>query len=738
MFRFRNLNRRDLLRFSLPYLASLAVIGAVVIIGDSFIRNLSSKVMSVFQRDTERTAEILAGMAVDGSAAGLFRALPGQGVGSTVFEPTPELCSLLGLERASVVFGAGGSVPLARDSLEDAAIESGHLVSVRLAQGQQGNTGLIRAVYPVLDASGNVSAYASVTQVEPYSIHWLVTLRYAILVLFAVVLVLVVFPRMLFDISELRRQRELDGFDQPEEATDAGRSSGPEAVDILLWSLQSIDLSADTASVLVSGNGDILYMSTAAQVLFDVSEDDCAGCSFWELPSLGQSGSDVRDRLGDKGLETVLSHSSGDEVRVRLSSFDMTGSGTRLTLLVARELPVSGSGMPYSGKPSRINTLDGSVAVISAMIRGFTHELNNLIGGIIGASSVGERLHDDSSPDRDRYSSIIAEATKASRIIRELRESTTPRTGESGYRIDIRVELSEISEALRGVLPGNTPVVFECRSDAIVEAGGEVLRQLVYSLAIGSGNRAQGPVRFSISADDMNAEEAGELVGDLEGFESDYGYVRVSLSDGTVIPGEIQSKFTDPRTKPGEVQETLGASVATAVQAVQRLGGHVAFTSSQGGTAMHVLFRRVPGVTGERIEAAGGEKSGSGISVLIAEDVALVRDSLREMLLHFGFSAKGASTGDEALEMLAMESFDVLMLDLSMPGMPSLDVARKCREKWPRLAILLTSGYDLGEDLAEEVSDLGIPFVAKPYLPEEVAAKITSAVRVSMGNEKER
>ena len=68
--------------------------------------------------------------------------------------------------------------------------------------------------------------------------------------------------------------------------------------------------------------------------------------------------------------------------------------------------------------------------------------------------------------------------------------------------------------------------------------------------------------------------------------------------------------------------------------------------------------------------------------------------------------------------------------------MPSLDVARKCREKWPRLAILLTSGYDLGEDLAKEVSDLGIPFVAKPYLPEGVAAKITSAVRTSMGNEK--
>jgi hypothetical protein len=281
--------------------------------------------------------------------------------------------------------------------------------------------------------------------------------------------------------------------------------------------------------------------------------------------------------------------STGEEIPVLLNGFELTGPEGAVILVT-----VSGSGpaRPWTGEGAMLPgqaPLTGSVAVISAMIRGFTHELNNLIGGIIGASSMGEKLHE--GLERERYRSIISEATKASRIVRELRESTTPRSGDRGSRIDIRDELSEISEALRGVLPGNTPVVFDCSTDAVVEAAGVILRQLVYSLAIGSGNRSRGAFRFSISVADISREDAEAMFRDLEDAGSGSGYVVLRLSDGTVLPEETMESFLDPRTDPGRIQESLGASVATAVQAVQRLGGNVTFETSSAGTVMSLLLR---------------------------------------------------------------------------------------------------------------------------------------------------
>jgi CheY-like chemotaxis protein/PAS domain-containing protein len=727
MIRLRDLGKRDVLRLSIPYAASIVVIGAVFLIQDSFLRNLAGKVLSVFQRDTRSTAETLARMAMEDESRDLFEALPVPDGGSLVLRPDVELMSLLRLETASVVFGAGGEAPQPRDSLEDAAVESGELVSRRFGPGDRGGTWLIQAVYPVTGAGGGVVAFSSVTLVEPYSIRWLEILRYAMIVLFAVVLALVIFPRMLFDLSEFRRQKELDSFDRPEGGEAAVRES-PSPAELLRTALVTVDLTAGVPSLLLSGDGTILYMSQSAGTLFDVSREEGEGRKLDDLPSV-KAGGPLPDLSGGKPVEADLVHASGEKVRVWLGSMEVDPGGGGLRVAVASETASAGAGPRRAGILRREAPLTGSIAVISAMIRGFSHELNNLVGGIIGASSVGERMHDSPGPDRERYRSIIAEATKASRIIRELRESTTPRAGESGNRIDIRTELTEISEALRGVLPGSTSVSFDCSTGAVVEARSVVLRQLVYSLAIGSGNRARGPVRFSIIAAETDREEAGALFGeDIVQVDETASFVRVSLSDGSVMPEGIRECFLDPMADPVRVQESLGASVATALQAVQRLSVPVAFSPSPGGTVMHLLFRRIPAFSGERAAAALGGRSGKGVSVLVAEDVALVRESLQEILSHMGFSVKGASDGDEALAVLERQRFDVLMLDLSMPGTPSLDVARRCRSRWPGLAIILTSGYDPGDYVVRAMEEMEIPFVAKPYLPEDVATRILDAL----------
>jgi len=732
MLRFRKMKMRDALRFSLPYLASFTVIFAVFVIEDSYIENMSTKVLSVFQKDTERIAETIAFMVVEGARTGAFDLVAGTGSDVIVFEPSDELSSALVLEYARVVLPAAGHSLQPSDSLEALAVESGAVVS-GFESSDQGETEFFRAVYPVRDQNGTVTALSSVARVEPYSIHWLTTLRYAIMVMLIVVVVLVILPRMLFDFSEVRRQRELDEFDQTRDDRKHQHPGTSLSRDLLVKTLQSLDTSAGVATALLSGEGEILYMSIAAQNLFDISFNDCRAFSFWQLPAFSTlERESIRESMTAPETDITLTYASGVEARVSLSRFDVSEDADGLILVVATESsPEHDSGREKLTKSLQSRPLEGSVAVISAMIRGFMHELNNIIRGIIGASSAGVQAHEGSSPDRERYGSIIDEALRASNIVSELLQSTTPRMGEGSYRIDIRHELSEISEALRGVLPRSTPVTFDCSTNAVIEAPGIILRQLIYSLAIGSGSRQTSSVGFSISVEDITESRAAVLFGTREDGKTHQGsgYVCVSLSDGTKIPEDVQRMLQNPDTVPGEVQDAFGASLATAVQAVQNLGGRIAFSSSSGETRMHLLLRSISGIPETPFELFSSDGSVAGLSVLIAEDVGMIRESIKEMLTHLGFDAVTVSTGNEALEMLEKRTYDVLMLDLTMPGMSSLEVAGIVRKSWQKVAVIITSGYDMDEELEKLVSLPGISFLAKPYLPGNVASRIVEAAR---------
>jgi DNA-binding NtrC family response regulator len=80
-----------------------------------------------------------------------------------------------------------------------------------------------------------------------------------------------------------------------------------------------------------------------------------------------------------------------------------------------------------------------------------------------------------------------------------------------------------------------------------------------------------------------------------------------------------------------------------------------------------------------------------------------------------GISAAGATSGAEALERLASEPFDVVVLDVKMPGLGGLDVIRTVNERYPGLKVVLMTGHGSVED-----SKLGIRLGAVAYLQKPV------------------
>jgi two-component system KDP operon response regulator KdpE len=117
------------------------------------------------------------------------------------------------------------------------------------------------------------------------------------------------------------------------------------------------------------------------------------------------------------------------------------------------------------------------------------------------------------------------------------------------------------------------------------------------------------------------------------------------------------------------------------------------------------------------------------IRILVVDDESAIRRALRPPLIELGFQVTDCSRGEEALQMLRGAVFDVVLLDINMPGIGGIETLRRIRAFAPRLPILMLTVRDQEEDKVQAL-DLGADdYVTKPFSTRELIARIRAAVR---------
>jgi DNA-binding response OmpR family regulator len=121
--------------------------------------------------------------------------------------------------------------------------------------------------------------------------------------------------------------------------------------------------------------------------------------------------------------------------------------------------------------------------------------------------------------------------------------------------------------------------------------------------------------------------------------------------------------------------------------------------------------------------------SQDGIRILVVDDESAIRRALRPPLIDLGFQVVEASRGEEALQQLRAGSFDVVLLDINMPGIGGIETLRRIRAFAPRLPILMVTVRD-GEEGKVEALELGADdYITKPFSPRELVARVRSVLR---------
>ena len=116
-------------------------------------------------------------------------------------------------------------------------------------------------------------------------------------------------------------------------------------------------------------------------------------------------------------------------------------------------------------------------------------------------------------------------------------------------------------------------------------------------------------------------------------------------------------------------------------------------------------------------------------NILIVDDESSIRLSLRTILTELGFTVVEAARGEEAVALVRTARFDVVLLDISMPGLGGIEVCREVRKKAPMLPIVMLTVQG-SEDRKVEALDAGADdYITKPFQLRELIARIGAVVR---------
>lgn len=123
-----------------------------------------------------------------------------------------------------------------------------------------------------------------------------------------------------------------------------------------------------------------------------------------------------------------------------------------------------------------------------------------------------------------------------------------------------------------------------------------------------------------------------------------------------------------------------------------------------------------------------GPNASGNASILVIDDEAGIRESLEVLLSLEGYTVGLAPEGEEGLRMLENESWDLVLLDLALPGRSGLEMLPEIKARHPELPVIMITAYGTVENVVEAIRAGAENFIQKPWDNEKLLADIRSAV----------
>lgn len=114
--------------------------------------------------------------------------------------------------------------------------------------------------------------------------------------------------------------------------------------------------------------------------------------------------------------------------------------------------------------------------------------------------------------------------------------------------------------------------------------------------------------------------------------------------------------------------------------------------------------------------------------ILVVDDEKNIRLVLDQCLSAEGYQVDTAVSGEHAVEKFAAAPYDLVILDMKMPGMDGIEVLRRIKRTAPAVPVIMVTGYGSIETAVETMKLGAVDYLRKPFTPDEIRAAVAAVV----------
>jgi len=485
------------------------------------------------------------------------------------------------------------------------------------------------------------------------------------------------------------------------------------------------DNAADAVFVADADSGVLVDVNRQAEELTGRRRDELVGMHQTGLHPEEQAGryrEQFRSSVSAPGRvvrELEIVHRDGRRIPVEVSSAGtVDGGGRRLHIGYFRDLSMR---RELEARARQSEKMDA----IGQLAGGIAHDFNNQLSAILGSAEVLSARVDD--PELHRQVDRIARtAHRAGDLTRQLL-AFAHRGAYRREEVDVDGIVHDVVNLLERTVDKSVRVEHRRWHEPVLVTGDPgQLQTALLDLGVNARDAMPdgGELVFSVGTTKLQGPPPGVSPALSPG-----SYVTVEVRDtGVGMTDEVRRRAFEPffSTKPAGTAAGMG--LAAVYGTVGRCGGGIGVTSRPGGGTTVTVY--LPVSVGARTPSGPLPPVAADeprvVRVMVVDDEDVVRESIMEMAEMLGHTATGHGTGAEALAAIdsGAAPVDVVVLDLTMPGMSGREVFAELRARRPDLPVVLSSGHSLEDEAREMLEQGGVALLQKPYRLADLQATI--------------